>query len=54
MVDEEDLFRLALYQARHALAMARAEHQHLENQQVKGSLQKGDAVVWILLGSHPT
>jgi len=54
MVDKENLFRLAQYRPRHALAMARSQHQRLQNQQVERSLHQGEAVVAIPLGSHPT
>ena len=54
MVDKKDLFRLALYQSRHALAMARSQHERLQNQQVQRPLQQGNPVIGTLLGSHPT
>jgi hypothetical protein len=54
MVDKKDLFRLALYQPRHALAMTRPQDKGLQNQQVQRPLQQGNPVLGILLGWHPT
>jgi hypothetical protein len=54
MIDEKDLFRLALNRARHALAMAGPQNERLQNQQVQRPLQQGDPIIGILLGSHPT
>ena len=54
MVDEKYFFRLALNQPRHALPVARSQHKRLQDEQVERSLQQGDAVVVICLGSHST
>jgi hypothetical protein len=54
MINEKNLFRLALYRARHALAMTRPQNESLQNQQVQRPLQQRDPVIGILLGSHPT
>jgi hypothetical protein len=54
VVNEENLFRLALNEARHALSMAGAESKGFEDEQVEGALQQGNAVIVIFLGSHPT
>jgi hypothetical protein len=54
MIDKENLFRLALDQPRHPLAMARPQHESLQNEQVQRSLQQGDTGIGILSGRHPT
>jgi hypothetical protein len=54
MVDKESFFRLPLYRPCHPLAVARPEHKRLQYQQVQCPLQQGDAVIGVLLGSHPT
>jgi hypothetical protein len=50
MIDEKHLFRLALYGARYALPVRRAEHEGFENEQVECALQEGYAIVGIILG----
>ena len=50
MLDEKNFFRLPLNGSGNTLSMAGAKNQALENQQVEGSLQKGDAVVVALSG----
>lgn len=54
MINEKDLFGLALYGAGYALPVTRAEHKGLEDEQVERALQKGDAIAGIVLGRHPT
>jgi hypothetical protein len=54
MVDKKYLFRLALNQSGDSLPMAGAEYETLEDQQVEGALQQGNAFVVTLLGSHST
>jgi len=50
MFDKKDIFRLGLDGSRNTLPMAGTEDEALEDQQVQGSLQQGDAVVVVLSG----
>jgi len=54
MIDEEDLFGLALDEAGNALPVCGPKRQRLEYQKVECSLQEGETVIRILLGRHPT
>ena len=54
VIDQEDFLRLALDGARYSLAVAGAEDEGLEDQEVEGALEEGDAVVVALLGRHTT
>jgi hypothetical protein len=40
--------------AGNALAVAGAKEQGLQNEQVQGALQQGDAIVFFLMGRHTT
>jgi hypothetical protein len=52
VIDEECFLGLSLNAAGNALAVARAKEQGLQNQQVQGALQQGDAIVFFLMGRH--
>ena len=45
MVDEKSLFRLALYGARHALAVTRPEQKGFQDEQVERALEESDAAI---------
>jgi hypothetical protein len=54
MIDKKNLFRLALDEPRHSLAVAWPQDEDLQNEQVERPLQEGDTVIGILSGRHPT
>ena len=50
MIDEKDLFRLALYRAGNSLTMVCGQHKGLQDQRVECALQQGDLFASTILG----